>query len=304
MSGATAVLPKKKKGGLARSEYGWAALMLAPNLVGFLMFILGPVIATLVLSFTHYDIITPMRWAGLYNYRTLFTDPIVGVTLRNTLVFTVITVPGQMVLALTLAVLLDRKVKLMRFYRASYFLPSISSMVAVAVVWQWLYNPEFGLLNYILSWFGADPQRWLTSSDSSLLSVAIVQIWRNTGYYMLLFLAGLQGISTHYYEASELDGANVFHQLWYVTIPLLRPTTMFVFIMSIIGSFQVFDIVQIMTGGGPGRSSSVLVHYMYQNGFVFFRMGYASAIAYLLFFIILIVTAINMRQDKSLREIF
>lgn len=305
MSGTTISLHKKRRrGGLERAEYGWAALMLAPNLIGFLLFIIGPVLAALVLSFTHYDILTPMRFAGLYNYRTLFTDEIIRVTLRNTVVFTLITVPGQMFFAFVLAVLLDRKLKLKRFYRAAYFLPSIASMVAIAVVWQWIYNPEFGLLNYALSWFGIEPMRWLASSDTSLMSIAIVAIWRNSGYFMLLFLAGLQGISPTYYEASELDGANALQKLWYVTVPLLRPTTMFVFIMSIIGSFQVFDTVQIMTGGGPGRSSSVLVHYMYQNAFVFFRMGYASAIAYLLFAIILIITAFSMLQDKSLRDTF
>jgi len=304
MSGATAVLPKRKKGGLERNDYGWAAIMLAPNLIGFLLFIVGPVVVTLYLSFTEYDIITPAKFIGIDNYVTMFSDQVIGTTLRNTFVFTLITVPCTMVLALVLAVLLDRKVKLMRFFRAAYFLPSISSMVAVAVVWQWIYNPEFGLLNYILSWFGAAPKQWLSSSDTSLVSIAIVAIWKNAGYYMLLFLAGLQGISTTYYEASELEGANVFHQLWYITIPMLRPTTMFVFIMSIIQSFQVFDAVQIMTGGGPGRSSSVLVHYLYQNAFVYFRMGYACAIAYLLFFIVLIITIINMRQDKALREIF
>jgi len=268
------------------------------------MFIVGPVIATFVISLTDWDIITPMRFVGFENYLQLFRDPIIAITLRNTLVLTLITVPGQMVLALLLAVLLDRKSLLMRFFRGVYFLPTISSMVAVAVVWQWMYNPEFGLLNYVLGWFGVSPQQWLTSSDTSLMSISLVIIWRNAGYFMLLYLAGLQGISNTYYEASDLDGANVFQKFWYITVPLLRPTTMFVFITSIIGSFQVFDAVQIMTQGGPGRSSSVLVHYLYQNAFVYFRMGYASAIAYLLFFIVLIITAFSMQRDKSLRSIF
>jgi len=283
---------------------GWAALMLLPNVVGFLMFMLIPMIAALVLSFYDYDLLRPPRFVGLANYREMLTDSILHVTLRNTFVYTLIVVPFGMALSLVLAVLVDRKIIGMRFYRAAYFLPTITSMVAVAVVWQWIYNPEFGLLNFILGIFGMAPRQWLTSSDTSLVSIAIVAVWHGLGFNMMLFLAGLQGIDSSLYESSDLDGAGPLKQLFYITIPMLRPTTMFVFIMSIIGSFQAFATVHLMTGGGPGRSSSLIVHYLYQNAFVFFRMGYASAIAYLLFFIILIVTAFNMRMNKTLREIF
>ena len=282
----------------------WAFIMLLPNLIGFFMFILIPVLATFMISFMDYDIVSPMKFVGLQNYIEMFRDPIVHQTLGNTLVYTVITVPVGMVFALILAVVLDQKVFGRRFYRAVYFLPSITSMVAIAVVWQWIYNPEFGLLNYILSLFGLKGPSWLSSSSTSLLSIAIVGIWKSIGYNMLLFLAGLQGISETYYEAAKLDGANPLQEFFYITLPLLSPTTFFIFIMSIIGSFQVFDSVILMTNGGPGRSSSVLVQYLYENAFKYFRMGYACAVAYLLFFVVLIVTAINLRVEKNIRNIY
>ena len=209
-----------------------------------------------------------------------------------------------MAFSLLLAVFLDQKIAFKRFYRGAYFLPSITSMVAVSIVWQWIYNPEFGLMNYFLSFFGVKGITWLSSSSTSLISIAIVSIWKGAGYNMMLFLAGLQGISNSYYEASELDGANKWQQFVHVTLPMLSPTTFFIFVMSIIGSFQVFDSVMLMTKGGPGRSSSVLVHYLYQNAFQYFSMGYACAIAYLLFFIVLVVTLFNMRFEKKIKEIF
>lgn len=278
--------------------------MLAPNIIGFFMFMVFPILATLFYSFTEYDLIGSPTFVGLANYIELFNDKIIATTLTNTLMFTLITVPIGMAFSLLLAVFLDQKIAFKRFYRGAYFLPSITSMVAVSIVWQWIYNPEFGLLNYFLSFFGVKGITWLSSSSTSLVSIAIVSIWKGAGYNMMLFLAGLQGISNSYYEASELDGANKWQQFIHVTLPMLSPTTFFIFVMSIIGSFQVFDSVMLMTKGGPGRSSSVLVHYLYQNAFQYFSMGYACAIAYLLFFIVIIVTLFNMRFEKKIKEIF
>jgi len=295
---------RTKKNKIKDHDSFWALVMLAPNLAGFLLFMLGPVVMTFVISLTKYDLIGPMKFIGLQNYIQLTKDPIIGETLKNTLVYTIIVVPIGMCLSLGLAVLLDQKIALRRFYRAVYFLPSITSMVAVSVVWQWIYNPEFGILNFLLSLVGIPPLKWLSSSRTSLISISIVGIWKSAGYNMMLFLSGLQGISTSYYEASELDGANKWQQFIHVTLPMMRPTISFVFIMSIINSFQVFDAVNLMTQGGPGRSSSVLVHYLYQNAFQYFNMGYACAIAYLLFGIVLVITIFNMRNDKKLREIY
>lgn len=234
----------------------------------------------------------------------MYNDPIVWQVTKNTLVYTILTVPVGMCISLLLAVALDQQIGLKRFYRAAFFLPSITSMVVIAIVWQWIYNPEFGLLNYGLSLFHIKGGKWLISSSTSLISLAIVGIWRRLGYDMIIFLAGLQGISTTYYEAAKLDGASGFQQFRYITIPMLKPTTFFVFVMAIINSFQVFDQVMLMTEGGPGRSSSVLVHYLYQNAFQYFNLGYACAIAYLLFTMILVITAFNLKMEKNMRQIF
>ena len=279
-------------------------LMLAPNIIGFFMFMVFPILATLFFSFTEYDLIGAPKIIGLDNYVELFRDPIIATTLNNTLVFTLITVPIGMAFSLLLAIFLDQKIAFKRFYRGAYFLPSITSMVAVSIVWQWIYNPEFGLMNYLLSFVGIRGITWLSSSSTSLLSLAIVNIWKSAGYNMMLFLAGLQGISNTYYEAGQLDGASKWKQFIHITLPMLSPTTFFIFIMSVISSFQVFDSVILMTKGGPGRSSSVLVHYLYQNAFQYFSMGYACAIAYLLFFIVLLVTMLNMRLERKIKEIF
>ena len=295
---------KRGRGRRLTDDTPWAILMLAPNIIGFLMFMVIPIFATLYFSFTEYDLILPPEFIGLENYIELFHDKIIGITLRNTFVFTLITVPVGMAFSLLLAVSLDQKIAIRRFYRAAYFLPSITSMVAVAIVWQWLYNPEFGLINYFLSLVGIKGPNWLSSSSTSLVSLSIVSIWKGAGYNMMLFLAGLQGISTSYYEASELDGASKWQQFLHITLPMLSPTTFFIFVMSIISSFQIFDSVMLMTSGGPGRSSSVLVHYLYQSAFQFFSMGYACAIAYLLFFIVLTITILNMRFEKHIKEIF
>ena len=266
-----------KKAGKLKDDSRWAWLMLAPNIIGFFMFMLVPVVATFVISFFKYDMLTPPKFIGLTNYITMFHDPIVWQVTRNTLIYTLITVPVGMAISLVLAVMLDQKIAFRRFYRAAFFLPSITSMVVVAIV---------------------------LNAHTSLLSLAIVGIWKNAGYNMIIFLSGLQGISTSYYEAAKLDGAGTWQQFRYITLPLLTPTTFFIFVMAVIGSFQVFDQVMLMTEGGPGRSSSVLVHYLYQNAFQYFKLGYACAIAYLLFFIIMAITIFNMRMEKKMRDVY
>jgi multiple sugar transport system permease protein len=282
----------------------YAVVMLSPNIILFFTFMLFPIIWTFVMSLSKYDLITPMQFIGITNFINIFKDEVALQCLRNTVAFTFITVPVGLVLSLFLAVLLDSGILFKKIYRAAFFLPSITSWVAIAVVWQWLYNPEFGLINYFLSFFGVPSIQWLTTSKLSLISVCIVCIWKNAGYGMLLFLAGLQSISSVYYEAGELDGANPLQQLIHITIPLLTPTTFFVFVTSIIGSFQTFDIINLMTKGGPGRSSSLLAHYLYQTAFKYMKMGYASALAYLLFFVIMVITIINMQFEKKSHEIY
>lgn len=246
----------------------YAIAMIAPNILIFFAFLLFPIVWTFVMSLTRYDLISPMEFIGFSNYIGIFRDEVALECLRNTIVFTLITVPSGMVISLFLAVLLDSEIHYKKFYRAAFFLPSITSWVAIAIVWQWLYNPEFGIINF------------------------------------LLFLAGLQSISTEYYEAANLEGASPWQKLIHITIPLLTPTTFFVFVTSVIGAFQTFDIVNLMTNGGPGRSSSLLAHYLYQNAFKYMKMGYSSALAILLFVIIMVVTIINMQFEKKSHKIY
>ena len=293
-----------RKRGKLKDDTVWAWGMLLPNIIGFLMFMLIPMVATFVLSFTNYDMLTAPKFIGIQNYITMAKDPIVRQVTLNTIIYTVLTVPIGMCISLFLAVMLDQKIGFRKFYRAAFFLPSITSMVVVAIVWQWIYNPDYGLLNYFLSLFGIQGPKWLLDAKTALLSLAIVGIWKSAGYNMIIFLSGLQGISTTYYEAAELDGASKWAQFRYITLPMLKPTTFFIFIMAVISSFQVFDQVMLMTKGGPGRASSVLVHYLYQNAFQYFKLGYACAIASLLFFIVMIITVFNMRMEKNMREIY
>lgn len=279
-------------------DTAWAFVLLLPNIVCFLVFTLFPVVASFLLSFTSWDILSPIKWVGLQNYIKLFQDPIFLKVLRNTLYYSVVSVPLTVVLSLFLALALD-KIPGKKVYRAAYFLPVISSMVAVAVVWQWMYNPEYGIINYLLRFFGIRGPNWLTSTVWAMPAVIITSVWKSLGFNMLIFLAGLQAIPDSYYEAAEIDGAGWVHKFWYITLPLLSPTTFFVTVMAFIGSFQAFDAVFLMTQGGPARSTSVIVHYIYENAFRYFRMGYASAMAYVLFLMVFIVTLIQFRWQRK-----
>ncbi|WP_220036918.1 carbohydrate ABC transporter permease [Paenibacillus sambharensis] len=277
----------------------WAFLMLLPNLIGFLMFLLLPVFATFVISFSSWNLTDSFAFNGFDNYKELFHDPVFIQVMGNTFYFTIASVPIGIVISLLLAVFLNQKLRFIRFYRAAFFIPVISSMVAVSVIWQWIYNPEYGLLNYALSWFGIDGPAWLTDPQWAMPTVILTTIWKSLGFNMLIFLAGLQSISESYYEAADIEGAKWYSKFWHITLPLLSPTTFFVTVMSIINSFQVFDTVYLMTQGGPARSTSVLVYYIFQNAFQYFRMGYASAMAYVLFFIVLMITFIQFWRQKK-----
>jgi multiple sugar transport system permease protein len=289
----------KKFKNLLYKDGTWAIIFLLPNLILFFAFMLFPVIGSFLLSFTSWDLLGPIHWVGLKNYVDLFQDEVFIEVLWNTIYFTAVSVPIGIFISLLLAIALNQKIRGIKFYRAAYFLPVISSMVAVAVIWQWIYNPEYGLFNFTLSLFGMKGPNWLSDSTWAMPAIIITSIWKGLGFNMLLFLAGLQGISESYYEAAELDGATTVAKFRHITVPLLTHTTFFVTVMSIIGSFQVFDTVFLMTGGGPGRSTSVVVHYLYQNAFEYFRMGYASAMAYILFFMVFIITVIQFWRQKK-----
>ncbi|MBO1752130.1 sugar ABC transporter permease [Actinotalea sp. BY-33] len=278
-----------------RRQAFWGYAFIAPNFLGIAAFLLLPIVISLGLSFTSWDMVSDPEFVGLDNYQRMAGDAQLWVSLRNTAALALMSIPLGIAASLGLALALNRKLRGINIFRAAFFLPVIASMVAVAMVWRWVYNSEFGLLNQFLESIGIPGQNWLTDPDLVLPSLVLVMVWKSMGYNMVLFLAGLRAIPRHLYEAAELDGANAWQQFRNVTLPLLTPTMFFVTVMSIIGSFQVFDVVYIMTGGGPGDASRVYYYWLWQNAFEFFRMGYASAMAWLLFVILFVATLIQMR---------
>lgn len=285
---------------LQRHERAAAWLFLLPSLVVFSVFVALPVLAALGISFTSWDLFTTPRFVGLQNYGALLGgDALFGQVLRNTALYVLGTVPLQMVIALGVALVLNRRVPGQAFFRVAYFLPVVSSTVAVALVWSWLFNGNYGLLNALLVAVGVDdPPRWLSSSAWALPALMIVSVWQSVGYSMVLFLAGLQNIPPELYEAGAIDGAVGWARLRYLTLPLLSPTTFFVMTVSLIGSFQVFELAFVMTNGGPSNATNTLVYYIYQNAFLFYRMGYATAAAWILFVIVFSVTLLQYRAQR------
>lgn len=267
-------------------------LFIGPMILGLILFRLGPIIAAFLISFTRWNVRTDPEWLGLANYQELFTNDTFWLVLKNTLVFAAVYVPGAMILALVLALLVNQKIRGIAFFRGLYFMPYITSMVAVAMVWNWIFSTRFGVLNNFLnSVFGAGNTAWLR--EYPLLVLIIVTIWKTSGFQMMIFLAGLQGIPAYLYEAARIDGANRWQQFRYVTLPLLTPITFFVLIFSIIEAFRTFEVTFAMTGGGPLNQSSTLAFFIYQNAFEFNRMGYASSAAYVLMLIVGIITVLN-----------
>ncbi|MHB0875808.1 MAG: carbohydrate ABC transporter permease [Anaerolineae bacterium] len=275
---------------------GWA--MVLPIVVGLVVFNAGPMLASLYLSLTSWDLFgSPVYVAGA-NYRQLFSDELFVKSLVNTLYYALLTVPLGTALALALAAMLNRRMKGINLFRTIFFLPSVCSDVAIAVVWVWLYIPGYGLFDIALSYLGIPSPHWLSSTHWALPSVAMMAIWQGLGYNMVIFLAGLQGIAQDYYEAAMIDGASPWRSFRHITLPLLSPLTFFVIIMFIIGALQVFASVYIMTTGGPVNSTLTMAYYLFRNAFEWFRMGYASAQAYVLFLIIMIVTAVQFLGQR------
>lgn len=281
-----------------RKETATGYLFLLPALGGILVFILGPVVVAIALSFTKWDLLTPAKFIGLSNYQELIQDPMFRKVMLNTLIFTGASVPLSLILSLGLALALNQKIKGIVIFRTIYFLPVVSSMVAVSLVWRWLYNPNYGLLNYFLNLLHLPSINWLFSTTWAMPAVILMSVWKSLGYNMVIFLAGLQGIPQMYYESAKIDGAGKFQAFKNITLPLLSPTTFFVLVISIISSFQVFDQIFVMTSGGPAHATEVIIYYIYHNAFQIFRMGYASALAFCLFIIIFALTLLQIRLSK------
>ncbi len=286
-----------------------AYVFIAPALVLFAIFIFLPLFASLYLSFTRYDVIHPPTWVGLANFMTLlFRDSRFWKAFRNTALYVSVVVPVGISIALVLAAALEELAHGKQLFKVLYFIPTVTSVVAIAAVWKWLFAGEkFGLINYVLIQMGLEPIDWLLSPQWVLPAIMIMSIWAGLGYNMVFFSAGISTIPQTLYEAAKVDGASWWQRFWHVTVPMLRPTLVFVVVMGVISSFQVFDQVYILTGGtGEGiggvlDSGLTMVSYLYDQGFVKFRMGYASAIAYLIFGAVFGLTLINIRMLRSSR---
>jgi multiple sugar transport system permease protein len=258
-----------------------------------------PIIATFALAFMEWDAFNPPRFIGLANFIQLTRDDNVHIAIRNTVYYTFATVPLTLVASLALAVLLNNSIRGMGFFRTTIFFPFITSVVAVAYVWNMMLHPTMGPVNSFLQSIGiSDPPRWTASTTWAMPAIIMTSVWRFMGYYMVIYLAGLQSIPRTLYEAAEIDGANPWRSFLSVTLPMLRPTTFFVIIMLTINCFRIFDLVQVMTQGGPGRATTVLVHQLYHAAFVRFNFGYASSIALVLFFMVIGITIVQFIIGK------
>jgi multiple sugar transport system permease protein len=278
---------------LRRNLVAWA--FLAPAAAHLAVFTLGPLAFALWLSLHEWTLVDPARpFVGLGNYADLLRDGPFWNAIRNTVVFT-LHVPVAMAIALGFALLVHRRTRGVLAVRAALFLPSITSLVAIAVVWQWMLNDQYGLLNWALGLVGLDPVRWLTSPRTALLSIMLLSTWMVVGYQMVLFQAGLAAIPTHLYEAARIDGAGAWRRFVHVTLPGLRHTLFFVLVTSVIGSFQVFGAVYVMTQGGPLRSTDVAVYHIYQEAWDLLRFGRASAMSWVLFLLVFAVTWLHFR---------
>lgn len=270
---------------------------ISPWILGFLFFVLGPFVASFYLSFTTYSILQPGKWVGLSNYQKAFIrEPLFWKSLGNTAYYVAGAVPLRIVLGFALALLLNTQVRGLALWRTLFYVPSITPLVATTVLWLFLLNPKFGLINYALSLVGLPPIPWLTSPKWSKPALILMSVWW-VGGNMVIFLAGLQGIPQHLYEAAELDGATAWRRLWHITIPMMTPTIYFNLIINIINTFQVFAQAFIMTDGGPLNSTRFYMLYLYDNAFRFFKMGYASALAWVLFLIIFALTVLLVRTS-------
>ena len=286
------------RGGLA------GYIFVAPSIFFIILFVIVPIFGALYYSLTDYDLMQAPRFAGLNNYVRMLDDNRYPHAVANTLYFAFGTVPTGIVTSLLLAVLINRQIRGIYTFRALFYMPVVSSFVSVALIWLWLYEPQFGLLNDIFEGLGLPRMKWLRSAQTSMLSIIIMSVWKNMGLNMVIYLAGLQGIPPHLYEAAEIDGAGRISTFFRITLPLLAPTTFFVVIVYFIGALQMFVQVFIMTTGDPGNvaarggpldSTVTVVVLIYDNAFAYLKMGYAAAMSFVLFIVIGIITLINVR---------
>ena len=268
---------------------------IAPYLIYFVVFVAYPLIFSLILMFHRWDIVTPMEWVGIKNFARLVEDRLFFKSIGNTLIFLIIHIPLQIVVALGLALLLNSRIHLRGFFRAVYFLPVVVSGVVVTILWQQLYSFDYGVLNNLLVSIGAPRIPWIVDPSVAMPSVAIMATWKNVGIYIVLFLVGLQGIPSEIYEAAGLDGASTLKQFFHVTVPMLNPTIIAIVVLSTIGGFSLFIEPYVMTGGGPMQSTLSAMLYIYNQAFYFGHMGYAAALGFVFALIILSVVLLQRK---------
>ncbi|NEE02739.1 carbohydrate ABC transporter permease [Phytoactinopolyspora halotolerans] len=282
-----------------RKDRAWGVLFASPYLAHLLLLMLWPLGASLYFAFTTYDLVNPPEWTGFENFTRLLSDNNFWRTLGNTAYFAVLFVPAQTILALLLAVALNQKIKGIALFRTAFFVPVVSSWVVVAYVADSMLNPRSGIANTLLDWVGLPTQDWLQSPALVIPTLAGVAVWKGVGYMMLLFLAGLQAIPEERYEAAKVDGASALQRLRHITMPGVSGTTFLVLVLTLITTLQAFEQVFVMTDGGPNGASELTVLYMYRQGFEYFQMGYASAIAWVLFLLILVLTIVQLRLQRK-----
>lgn len=273
---------------------GWVFIL--PALVGTFIFIIIPVIFSFGLSFMDWDLINKAEFVGMRNYVEIFTDPLFGKILLNTFVYAISTSILAVIIPLVLACILNSKIRGADFFKTAYFLPFVTPMIVIAVIWQWIFDPNIGVMNHILHLH----INWLYDPNFAMPAIIIVSVWKLIGYNMVIFLSGLSALNQSLFEASKIDGANAFNTFRFITVPLLSPTIFFVVVITCISSFQIFDLIYLMTQGGPLDSTNVLVYAIYKNAFEYFKIGQASAIAYVLFAIILALTLVQWQLRKKL----
>jgi ABC-type sugar transport system permease subunit len=286
-----------------RPRRSWARyegyLFIAPLFLGIIAFILIPILASLVMSFTKWDFVTPPEFVGVQNYVQMLTrDRLFWKVLGNTFRYVLMSVPLSATIPLILAVLLNQKVPGITFYRIAFFLPLVTSVVAIGLLWRWMYDSDFGLFNYILQSFGIQGPRWLSDTNLAMPAVVFATVWQGLGYNIIIYLAGLQGIPEHLYEAATIDGAGDLQKFLRITIPMLTPQIFFVLVVSFIGGFQSFGLIYVMTQGGPVNSTNVYVYYLWQTAFSSAKMGYASALSWVLTLIMVAATYLQVRLSR------
>ncbi|WP_035300658.1 carbohydrate ABC transporter permease [Brevibacillus thermoruber] len=295
-----------KKHAQKKSEGRWGLLMVSPYIVHFVVFVAVTFLASLYFSFSDYDILNPPQWVGLANYEKLVHDPVFWKALWNTVYFAVLFVPAQTFLALVLAVALNQKLRGLKLIRLAHFLPVISSWTVIYYVADAIFNPRFGMANSLLMRLGLEPQKWLQDEWLVIPILVLVAVWKGVGYIMVIFLAGLQNVPQELYEAADMDGAGAVRKFFHITMPMISGTTFLVLILSTISTFQAFEQIYVMTGGsvdataagGPNNASLLLMVYLYREGFSFLHMGYASAIAWVLFIMLFAFTLIQVKLQK------